>query len=80
MITNMPLQTYETYYLDYLFSNHKFTAIFLTSRRLHSTGTVPVPWKPYTVGYGDGVQPYDPLALPALAATLEPESKSFLFA
>ena len=43
MITNMPLRTYETYYLDYLFSNRKFTAIFLTSRRLHGMGTVPVP-------------------------------------
>ena len=25
----MPLRTYETYYLDYLFSNRKFTAVFL---------------------------------------------------
>ena len=57
MITNMPLWTYETYYLDYLFSNRKFTAVFLTSQRLHGTGTVPVPWKPYTIVYSDGAQP-----------------------
>ena len=43
MITNMPLRTYETYYLDYPFSNRKFTAVFLTSQRLHGTGTVPIP-------------------------------------
>ena len=58
MITNMQLLTYETYYLDYLYSNRNFTAVFLRYRWLHGTDTLPVTVWPYTVVYSYSVQPY----------------------
>ena len=46
---------YETYYLDYPYSNRNFTAVFLRYQWLHGTDTLPVTVRPYTVVYGYGV-------------------------
>ena len=54
----MPLLMYKTYYLDYLYSNHNFMAVFLRSQKLHSTDTLPIMVQLHTVVYGYGTQPY----------------------